>query len=118
MTTPNPFNRADYLLAAHTHRQLPPDGGREVAFAGRSNAGKLTHYAPEDAIYVYFRHDGTRTVMVALNRNPKAKELRLERFARFLPKGTSAREALTGKPVVLGETLTLPAKSATLLELQ
>lgn len=40
MAIPNPFNRADYLLAAHTHRQLPPDGGREVAFAGRSNAGK------------------------------------------------------------------------------
>jgi GTP-binding protein len=40
MAVPNPFNRADYLLAAHTNRQLPPDGGREVAFAGRSNAGK------------------------------------------------------------------------------
>ena len=40
MATPNPFARAQYLLAAHTHRQLPPDGGREVAFAGRSNAGK------------------------------------------------------------------------------
>ena len=40
MATPNPLARADYLLAAHTHRQLPPDGGFEVAFAGRSNAGK------------------------------------------------------------------------------
>ena len=40
MAVPNPFNRAEYLLAAHIHRQLPPDGGREVAFAGRSNAGK------------------------------------------------------------------------------
>jgi GTP-binding protein len=41
MTSPkNPFARADYLLAAHTPRQLPPDGGFEVAFAGRSNAGK------------------------------------------------------------------------------
>lgn len=37
---PNPFARAQYLLAAHNHRQLPPDGGFEVAFAGRSNAGK------------------------------------------------------------------------------
>jgi GTP-binding protein len=37
---PNPFARARYLLAAHNHRQLPPDGGAEVAFAGRSNAGK------------------------------------------------------------------------------
>ena len=36
----NPFARASYLLAAHTPRQLPPDDGAEVAFAGRSNAGK------------------------------------------------------------------------------
>ncbi|KGM54710.1 GTP-binding protein [Lysobacter arseniciresistens ZS79] len=36
----NPFARARYMLAAHNPRQLPPDGGFEVAFAGRSNAGK------------------------------------------------------------------------------
>ncbi|QOW19273.1 YihA family ribosome biogenesis GTP-binding protein [Lysobacter ciconiae] len=36
----NPLIRAQYLLAAHTPAQLPPDGGYEVAFAGRSNAGK------------------------------------------------------------------------------
>jgi GTP-binding protein len=36
----NPLARARYLLAAHNPRQLPPDGGYEVAFAGRSNAGK------------------------------------------------------------------------------
>ena len=36
----NPFARAGYRLAAHTPQQLPPDGGFEVAFAGRSNAGK------------------------------------------------------------------------------
>ncbi len=36
----NPLERARYLLAAHNDRQLPPDGGAEVAFAGRSNAGK------------------------------------------------------------------------------
>jgi GTP-binding protein len=39
-STPNRLARAQYLLAAHTFRQLPPDGGYEVAFAGRSNAGK------------------------------------------------------------------------------
>lgn len=36
----NPLNSATYLLSAHTSRQLPEDGGFEVAFAGRSNAGK------------------------------------------------------------------------------
>ena len=35
-----PFQRARYLLSAHNARQLPADEGREVAFAGRSNAGK------------------------------------------------------------------------------
>ncbi|HEY4582142.1 MAG TPA: ribosome biogenesis GTP-binding protein YihA/YsxC [Lysobacter sp.] len=38
----NPFQRARYLLSAHNIGQLPPDGGFEVAFAGRSNAGKST----------------------------------------------------------------------------
>ncbi|WP_024891707.1 ribosome biogenesis GTP-binding protein YihA/YsxC [Luteimonas huabeiensis] len=36
----NPLARARYRLAAHTPAQLPPDLGYEVAFAGRSNAGK------------------------------------------------------------------------------
>lgn len=36
----NLLNSARYLLSAHNFRQLPPDTGREVAFAGRSNAGK------------------------------------------------------------------------------
>jgi GTP-binding protein len=46
---PNPLAAARFALAAHNERQLPPDTGREVAFAGRSNAGKssalnaLTH---------------------------------------------------------------------------
>jgi GTP-binding protein len=38
----NPLERAKYLLAAHLPSQLPPDIGHEVAFAGRSNAGKST----------------------------------------------------------------------------
>lgn len=37
----NPFyRRARFLACAHNPDQLPPDRGREVAFAGRSNAGK------------------------------------------------------------------------------
>lgn len=34
------FQNIQFLLAAHDGRQLPPDEGVEVAFAGRSNAGK------------------------------------------------------------------------------
>ena len=34
------FRRARFRLAAHELHQLPADAGAEVAFAGRSNAGK------------------------------------------------------------------------------
>ncbi|MEM9303552.1 MAG: ribosome biogenesis GTP-binding protein YihA/YsxC [Pseudomonadota bacterium] len=34
------FTRASFVVAAQRLEQLPPDAGREVAFAGRSNAGK------------------------------------------------------------------------------
>lgn len=34
------FNQAKYLISAPTIKQCPDDTGREVAFAGRSNAGK------------------------------------------------------------------------------
>ena len=85
--------------------------------------GKLMHFAPaNDETYVYFRYAGTpqapgKSVMVALNKGKDAKPLALERFAAFL-RGRSARDALTGKPVALGASLILPAKSATLLELE
>jgi len=37
---PNPYQRAQFLLSATALAQLPEDIGIEVAFAGRSNAGK------------------------------------------------------------------------------
>jgi GTP-binding protein len=36
----NFLRRAEFLLSAHTLDQCPEDYGREVAFVGRSNAGK------------------------------------------------------------------------------
>lgn len=36
----NPFREAEFVLGAARVGQLPPDTGTEIAFAGRSNAGK------------------------------------------------------------------------------
>lgn len=36
----NPYAQTRFLISAAEPRQAPPDSGREVAFAGRSNAGK------------------------------------------------------------------------------
>lgn len=40
ITFPNRYRNAQFLISAAQLQQLPPDSGREVAFAGRSNAGK------------------------------------------------------------------------------
>ncbi|MGH8035115.1 MAG: ribosome biogenesis GTP-binding protein YihA/YsxC, partial [Lysobacterales bacterium] len=39
-TPHNPYRSAAYVISAHNLKQLPEDAGLEVAFAGRSNAGK------------------------------------------------------------------------------
>jgi GTP-binding protein len=39
-TTSNPYRQAQFLISANQLDQLPADQGIEVAFAGRSNAGK------------------------------------------------------------------------------
>ena len=39
-TESHPLRAARYVKSVHELRQLPPDAGREVAIAGRSNAGK------------------------------------------------------------------------------
>ncbi len=81
------------------------------------HTGKLIHFAPADGVYVYFRQDGGKAVMVALNKNAGTTSLALDRFDAFL-RGRNARDALSGKPVALGESLRLPAMSATLLEIE
>lgn len=40
MMLSNPYSKAVFLKSAAKVEQLPPDSGYEVAFAGRSNAGK------------------------------------------------------------------------------
>ena len=40
--TPNPFSSAQFLMSCAAVTQLPADGLPEIAFAGRSNAGKST----------------------------------------------------------------------------
>jgi hypothetical protein len=87
------------------------------------HGGKLQHFAPRDGVYVYFRYDATPgknrdIVMVALNKNAKPTALKLDRFADFIGRGSRARDALTGKTVGLGETLSLPGMSATMLEIE
>ncbi|KQY50527.1 glycoside hydrolase family 13 protein [Lysobacter sp. Root494] len=111
--TPEQRDAQDFVRALFNWRKRTPV----------LHGGKLQHFAPQDGVYVYFRYDGTpdksgKMVMVALNKNAETTSLQLDRFADFIGTGTQARDALTGKLVTLGERLTLPGKSATLLEIK
>jgi glycosidase len=49
--------------------------------------GKLTHFVPENGVYVYFRHMDGEKIMVIINKNKEPFKLELERFTEFLENG-------------------------------
>jgi neopullulanase len=79
--------------------------------------GRFLHYLPRDGVYVYFRDDGAQRLMIVLGRNDAPIELQLDRFAEGIAGAASARNVLTASPVALGETMTVPARAALVLEL-
>ncbi len=79
--------------------------------------GKMMHFAPENGIYVYFRYSESQKIMVILNKNEKLVELDLNRFREILSP-SMAIDRLTGKTVSLNKTLSVPSKSAWILEIQ
>ena len=82
------------------------------------HTGKLTHYIPEDNVYVYFRTEGQSTVMVVLNGNTSEKSINTARFKENLGSSTSGREVLSGSILNDLKTLNVAAQSALVIELR
>ena len=78
--------------------------------------GALTHYAPRDGTYVYFRHKGEERVMVAINKNGEARQVALERFFEMLAGAGEAVDVLTGETYKLQGEIEIPARGFLLLE--
>ena len=79
--------------------------------------GRLTHFVPENGVYVYFRHVGDDKVMVALNKNEQPFDLDLKRFHEVLDGVSKGVNILNEETVEINESLTLPAKAPLILEL-
>lgn len=79
--------------------------------------GALMQFAPLEGVYVFFRYDAGRTVMVALNKTGKAVDLPTARFAERLAVGYRARDVLGGDSFTIGTTIRVPARSPLILEL-
>ncbi len=79
--------------------------------------GKLTHFIPENNVYVYFRHNETDTVMVVLNNNDKDQELDVSRFTELTQQFVSGKNVLDNKEYLLNN-LKVPARTGLVLELK
>ncbi|MGI4021197.1 MAG: glycoside hydrolase family 13 protein [Janthinobacterium lividum] len=80
--------------------------------------GKLMQYIPQDGVYVFFRYDQQKTVMVAYNGNDKSTAVTTDRFAERIAGFTKALNVMSGEQINTINNLNLPAKSITILELK
>ena len=80
--------------------------------------GKMKQFIPQDGIYVYFRYNNDKTVMVIANNNNEPKGLELNRFEEMLSTKTQAIDIVNNQTVELGRTIQVPAKTVLILELK
>ncbi|MDB4921432.1 glycoside hydrolase family 13 protein [Mucilaginibacter sp.] len=78
--------------------------------------GKMTQYIPEKGIYVYFRYDDKKTVMVVYNSTDKEQTTATSRYYERIKGAKNAKNIITGESQDLSK-LTIGAKSTLVLEL-
>lgn len=81
------------------------------------HTGKMTHYIPEDNVYVYFRHNDQETVMVIINNAPETKTFKTKRFQENIKNFTSGKDVLSVKSLDVKNEISLEGKSVLILEL-
>jgi len=81
------------------------------------HTGKLTHFAPKNGVYVYFRHNMEKTVMIILNKNTDDTLLKLSRFGELIKSKKTGTDVLSRKEFDLQGNIKLPPKAALVLEL-
>jgi len=80
--------------------------------------GKFIQYLPQNNVYVYFRFDNNKTVMVVINNNPKEQTLNLKRFAENLKGFTKGVDVLSGKNFNFTDTtIKVKGKTPLIIEL-
>ena len=80
-------------------------------------SGKLMQFVPEDNIYVYFRYNSSKAVMVILNSNKKVKVLKTSRFNEILSGYSKGFEITTSTHLDRLTEIKLAPLSAAVIEL-
>ncbi|WP_207534327.1 glycoside hydrolase family 13 protein [Desertivirga arenae] len=80
--------------------------------------GKLMQYVPENGVYVFFRYNTAKTVMVLCNSNDKEITVETDRFSERTKGFSAAKNVLTDEWINRISNFKIPAKSTLVLELQ
>jgi glycosidase len=78
--------------------------------------GKMMQYIPQDGVYLYFRYDNLKTVMVVYNGKDKDQSITTQRYSERINGALKARNVITDETIDLSK-LTIPAKATLILEL-
>lgn len=79
--------------------------------------GKITQFIPENGIYVLFRKNSEKTIMVICNTHNKEQTQSLDKFSEFIYSGMKFKNVLDGNLGELTRTLVLKPYQTMLLEL-
>ena len=79
--------------------------------------GKTKHYIPENSVYVYFRYNEKKTVMVVINNNLENQKIKTNRFQENILNFTSGKDVLSDKNINLNGEIEIEGKSVLILEL-
>jgi neopullulanase len=80
--------------------------------------GKILHFAPFDGVYVYFRYNKEKTIMVVMNKNDKKVFIDTKRFAEVLKGRTHALDVLSNESVDIKSGISVNRKSTTIFEMK
>jgi len=81
--------------------------------------GKFKHYAPEkNDVYIYFRYNNEKKIMIILNKNSKPVNLDLNRYNEMVNNSFVAKEVLSNQVFHIDNLLEIPAKTAMILEIE
>ncbi|WP_309613467.1 glycoside hydrolase family 13 protein [Flavobacterium sp.] len=82
------------------------------------HSGKMTHYIPENNVYVYFRYTEAESVMVVINNSNNNQTFKTKRFNESIQNYQTGKDILSGKTVDLKNDITIEEKSVLVLELK
>jgi glycosidase len=82
------------------------------------HSGKMTHYIPENNVYVYFRYNDSESVMVVINNNTEKQILKTNRFQESIQNFTSGKDVISEKSFDLKNDIEMEGKSVLIIELK